>query len=146
MKVIILKKVKGMGEIGSIKDVTDGYALNFLIPQKIAEPATAGNIARLKKKQATEVKQIDHELILSQKKAKQLASIVIKIKGKCNSEGKLYSAIGIDHLADELKAKGIDIEPRQINLTKPIKELGQYSIVIILSQGIESKIKVIITE
>ncbi|NCN07553.1 50S ribosomal protein L9 [Candidatus Falkowbacteria bacterium] len=146
MKVIFIKKIKKIGEIGDIKEVSDGYAINFLIPQKIAEPASVKNVNKFRNIKQQDNKQANKALVLAQKKAKQLQGLVIKIIGKCNDDGKLYSSISADMIVDKLKDRGINIESSQINLLKPIKDLGKHSVFIVLSHGLESEITVIVNE
>lgn len=146
MRVILLKRARGIGDIGNIKEVADGYALNFLIPQRIAELATSANIEKFKAYETKELKQSDQDLISTQKKAQQLAGLIIEIKGTCNRDGKLYSAIGTAVVVEKLKEKGINVDSRQVNLIKPIKELGEHTVFIILNHGLESEITVIVTE
>jgi len=144
MKVILLKKIKEIGNIGDIKEVADGYALNFLIPQKIAEPAIAENIAKLKKHKEEAIKMAEEDLILAQKNVKKLQGIVVELKGKCSVDGKLYSSITPSIIAEKLKEKGVSIKKKQINLIKPIKELGEHSVFIVLNHGLEAEITVIV--
>lgn len=146
MKVILLKKIKGIGDIGEIKEVADGHALNFLVPQKMAEPATVENIFKLKKHKEEAIKGAEQDLILAQKNAKKLQGIILELKGKSSGDGKLYSSISSSMIADKLKARGINIEKKQINLVKPIKELGEHSVFIILNHGLEVEITVIVHE
>jgi len=146
MKIILLQKIKGTGNIGDIKEVADGYALNFLIPQKLAEPATPANINKLQKKQTELVNKSSQELVSAQKIAQKLAGIVLEIKSHGNNEGKLYSAVSATIIVEKLKQKGFDIETKQINLIKPIKEFGEYSVFVVLNHGLEAEITVVVTE
>lgn len=146
MKVILLKRVKTIGDIGDIKEVSDGYAINFLIPQKLVEPATVENMSKLKSIKNQSLKKADEDLILTQKIANQLSGLVIEISSKSSSDGKLYSAISVGMIAEKLKEKGIMIDKKQINLMKPIKELGEHSVFIILNHGLEPEITVIVNE
>lgn len=144
MKVILLKKIKKLGEIGDIKEVADGYALNFLFSQKIAEPATAENISQLKMHRQEALKKAEEDLILAQQKVKKLQGVVVELTGKCSGEGKLYSSVSAAMIADKLKEKGIAIEKKQINLIKPIKELGEHAVFIVFNHGLEAEITVVV--
>ncbi|MDO8668773.1 MAG: 50S ribosomal protein L9 [Candidatus Buchananbacteria bacterium] len=146
MKVILLKRIKRIGDIGDIKEVADGHALNFLIPQKMAEPATAENISKLKNHKEEATKKAEEDLILAQKNAKKLQGTVMEIKGKPNSEGRLYSSISASTIVDKLKEMGISITKKQVNLLEPIKELGEHSVFIVLDHGLEAEINIIVSE
>lgn len=146
MKVILLKKIKGVGNIGDIKEVSDGYAINFLIPQKNAEIATPENISKLKKHKEEAIKKAEEDLVLAQQNVRKLQGVVLELKGKSSGDGKLYSSIGTNVIVDKLKEKGINIDKKQVNLVKPIKELGEHSVFIILNHGLEAEITVIVNE
>lgn len=146
MKVILLKKIKGVGDIGDIKEVSDGYAVNFLIPQKNAENASAENISKLKKHKEEAIKKAEQDLSLAQQNVKKLQGVVLELKGKSSGDGKLYSSIGAGIIADKLKEKGVLIDKKQINLVKPIKEFGEHSVFVVLNHGLEAEITVIVNE
>ncbi|OGY44661.1 MAG: 50S ribosomal protein L9 [Candidatus Buchananbacteria bacterium RIFCSPHIGHO2_02_FULL_40_13] len=146
MKIILLKKVKNLGDIGDIRKVADGYALNFLIPQKMAGLASAQNLNNLVKAKAESIKLAAKDLALAQAKATKLQGLAIEIKAKANNEGKLYSAISTSAIAGKLREKGLDVEHKQINLMKPIKELGEYSALVVFNHGLEAEITIVVTE
>ena len=144
MKIILLRKIKNLGNIGDIKEVADGHALNFLLPQKLAEQATQENINKLNNHKAAAIKKAEEDLTLAQQLAQKLRGMIIEMKGKCNEEGRLYSAVSCTMIANKLKEQGINIASKQVNLIKPIKELGEYSVFIVLNHGLEAEITVIV--
>ena len=146
MKIILLRKIKNLGNIGDIKEVADGHALNFLLPQKLAEPATAENINKLKSHKEEAQKKAQEDLVSAQKFAQKLKGLVIEIKSKCNRAGRLYSAISCTMIAEKLKERGIDITSKQVNLIKPIKKLGEHSVFIVLNHGLEAEIKIVVNQ
>jgi large subunit ribosomal protein L9 len=123
MKVILTKDVRNMGPAGSAHDVADGHAINFLIPRKMAMPATAGTLAKAEmfKKQAEDRKAIDAGLL--KQKIASLAEGRIVITHKANDKGHLYDAV---NAADIAKATDLPVEV--ISLEKPIKEVGEFEI------------------
>lgn len=146
MKVILLKKVKGLGNPGDIKDVSDGYAVNFLFPQKLAVAGTDKNIAELKNKKEQIAKQVETGLAQAEKMASALGGTVVEISGKSNEEGKLYASITPTAIAKKLQEKGFEIKPIQINLAVPIKEVGEHSVLVLFDHGLEAEITVIVGE
>ena len=98
------------------------------------------------KNKAELIKKANQELILAQEMAQKFTGVVLEIKGKCSSDGTLYSAISVPMIVDSLKARNLNINSQQINLLKPIKELGDHSVFIVLGHGLEVEITVTVTE
>ncbi len=146
MKVLLLKDIKDVGNLGEIKEVADGYARNFLFPQGLAEVATEQNIQRMKQERERQEKLAESDLIQTGKLADKLNGAVLAIRGKVNAQGKFYAAISAAKIAGKLKEKGFDIRPDQIFLPEPIKEIGEYNIIINLNHGLEGEITVMATE
>ena len=146
MQVILLKKIVGLGEVGDIKEVSEGYARNFLFVQNLAEPATQSNIEKLKKDQAEQVRKAEKDLLITEKIADRLNGLVIEIKSKANDAGKLYAAITPAMIVKKLKEKDFTIKKEQIILIEAIKELGEYPIAIQLNHGLEAEITIIVSE
>jgi large subunit ribosomal protein L9 len=129
MRVIFLKDVPRVGKRHEVKEVNDGYAINFLFPRKLAEAATSTNVANLerRKKEVEITREIQDELL--DKNLEEIKNKTITIKGKSNDKGSLFSAIKQKDLVDELKKEHrIEIKEEFILLDKPIKEVGEYEI------------------
>ncbi len=144
MKVILLKDIPKIGHKNEIKDVSDGYVLNFIIPRRLGVKATEAEIKKLETlKSAGETeKKIQHELL--SKSLENLSAITVSIKEKANEKGHLFEGIHKERLAEEIeKISGIVLDPEFIDLPKPIKEIGDY-IVPISAQGRKGKVKVVI--
>ena len=129
MKVIFLKDVPRVGKKYDIKEVNDGYALNFLFPQKLAEMATAQAMALLEKQQKEIIVEREIQEGLLIKNLEEIKGKTITIKGKANQKGSLFSAIHKKELKEELeKNHKIEIGEDFIILEKPIKEIGEFEI------------------
>lgn len=128
MKVLLLKDVPKIGRKNDIKEVSDGYARNFLFPKKLAEPATKDTAVRVAKiKTETEqMKKVNEDLLL--KNLKSLAETPIVIQGKANEKGHLFAAIHKEEILLKLKEYGLSIPEACIELNKPIKEMGSHAI------------------
>ncbi len=129
MRIILLKDINKLGKKGEVKNVSDGFAMNFLLPQKMAEKATEEKIqfARSQenktKEQAARGKQEREELL------KKLNGIKLIITGKASDGGKLFKGIAASELADELKKqKKIELPEKFINLKKHLKDLGEHRV------------------
>ncbi len=144
MKVIFLKDVPRVGKKYDVKEVNDGYATNFLLPRKLAEVATMKAVAELeKRKKSIEIeREVQESLLL--KNLEEIKGKVIKMKGKANEKGSLFSAIHTKEIVEAMKAQNhADIGEEFIVLEKPIKETGEHEIPISI-KGKKSSFKLIV--
>lgn len=129
MKVILLKNVPKVGQKYDIKQVSDGYALNFLIPQKLAEVATVSAVKKVETLKAADAssRKVQEELLF--KNLKQVNETKIEMSGKANDKGHLFSGIHKEEIVIALKTQAhLDLLPEFIDLSKPIKEVGEHKI------------------
>jgi large subunit ribosomal protein L9 len=144
MKVILLKDAKKIGKKYDVKEVSDGYALNLLIPQGIAIAATAEAVKQndLIKAKMTAEEKIQTDLL--EKNIKSLESIVLNIFGKVNEKGHLFAGLHKEDLAKELsKQVHVQINSEAIQLEHPIKEVGEYMIEV-KADGKSAKFKLVV--
>jgi len=147
MKVIFMQDVKGSGKKGEIKNVSDGYARNFLITKGLAVEATPKNLSDLEGKQASAQHKIDVDTAEAKKTADILNDKKVIIKAKAGSSGKLFGAVTSAQIADEIAAQyGQKVEKKKISLKSEIKNFGEYEAEIKLYTGISAKMKVEVTE
>jgi len=144
MKVILLKDTPKIGKKFEIKNVSDGYAQNYLIPNKLAEVATKETEARIALAKALyneKIKETEAELL---KKLKEIKDAVITIKGKANEKGVLFAGIHNEDLLSYIKKEfDLGLSPEHIVTKEPIKEIGEHT-VDILVQDKKTSIKVIV--
>ena len=141
MKIILLQDVPGTGERGDVKEVSHGYARNFLIPKKLAKMATSETISDLEKQEEKKVREMEKELKDNQKSAGKLDGAEIEIRVEANKNGTLYSAIGAKAICQELKKQTkISINPKQLELKKGIKEIGDFEIPVKFLHGLEATV------
>jgi len=143
MKVILLKNVDNLGKEGEVKDVADGYARNFLIPQNFAAAATGQAIREAEQQKEKLASRDQSELEESQKLAEQLdgRELFIKVKEK---DGTLFGSVNEKTIAKTFADEGTKIEPSWIKIADPIKEVGDYDVQMELPHGLEANIKVIL--
>jgi large subunit ribosomal protein L9 len=147
MKVILLKDVPGTGKRGEVKEVSDGYAQNFLLKKKLAKIATDKIVADMKKKEVKQKRKNKTELTQFQKKAAKIDGAEIEVTEKVNESGTLYAALSSAKIVKAIKQQlGVTIKPDQIKATAVIKELGEHNIVIAFGQGIDAELRVIVME
>ena len=128
MKVIFLKDVKGSGKKGEIKEVSDGYANNFLIKTGLAKKVDATSLNENKtQKQANDYHK-EQERLAALEVKKQIDGKTIALKIKCGENGKTFGSITSKEIADALGANGIKLDKKKIELTESIKSVGSYKI------------------
>lgn len=146
MKVVLLKDVKGQGKRDDIINVSDGYARNFLFPQKLAMEATAGAMKEIQLKRAAQDARDAEALRQAQEKADGLKGKVIDLKVKCGDKGRLYGSVTTAEVAEALeKQHGVKVDKRKLDLGEPIKEVGIREISVWLYAGVTTKMKLNIT-
>ena len=151
MKIYLLQNIPKLGRKGEIKNVADGYALNYLFPNKLAQKADKKIIEKVseqrEKKLIEEKKQEETALKL----VKDFKNLVLEIPLKFSKKGKeAYDSVNIKRIIEELKNKGINLKENQIQLKNPLKKEGDYEVNLNLYPGINAslkiKIKAIISE
>ena len=147
MKVIFNVDVKGQGKKGELKEVSDGYARNFLLPRGLAAEATTDNINTLKLKEKAKQAQIAREKAEAEENAKKLSGVQVTIRAKAGKNGKLFGAVTSQEIADALKAQfNIDIEKNKIVQAEPIKTFGSFSVKAKLGYEISGTVNVLVVE
>ena len=143
MKVILTKDVSGTGKSGEVKDVADGYARNFLIPRKLAIPATGGALKGVEQKKAAEQKKVAAEEAAARTLAERLTSAPVVLTARVGDQGRLYGSITSADIADQLSAHlGQPIDKRKIELDDPIRQLGSHDVTIRLHRAVSAVVKV----
>ncbi|MEI7765511.1 MAG: 50S ribosomal protein L9 [bacterium] len=133
MKVIFLKDVPRVGKRNDVKEISDGYAVNFLFPRKLAVMATPQNLSVLERsqKEVTIKREVQEGLLL--KNLEEIKGIVLTIKSKSNEKGSLFQAIHKKELVDAIqKEKHVEIDEDFIVLEKPVKEIGEFEIPVLI--------------
>ncbi len=140
MKVILLKDVKGVGRKFEEKNVSDGYAANFLMPKKLAVASAGSAASQVKQLIAQEHASREKEGVRLKESLAKIANTTITINMKANENGNLFASLNTEKLAKFLKEdKGIVINPDHIVLSEPIKETGTFEIPISISPGVETR-------
>lgn len=147
MKVIFTQDVKGSGKKGEIKEVSDGYARNFLIGKGLAVEANAKNLSDLAGKKSSEQHKIDVAKQEAMDNAAKLKDKKVTIKSKAGAGSKLFGAVTAANVADAVAQQlGIKVEKKKVSLSSDIKTFGTYTAEIKLYTGISAKITVDVTE
>jgi large subunit ribosomal protein L9 len=142
MKVILRQKYENLGEVGDVIEVKEGFAINFLIPRKIAYVALKGNIRALEEEKKVIVKKESQELQTAEALAAELEKVSVSIPVQVGEEDKIFGSVTTQMIADALKEKGHDLDRRKIEIDEQIKSLGIYSASVKLHPKVTAKIKV----
>ena len=147
MKVIFKVDVRGQGKKGEMKEVSDGYARNYLLPRGLAAEATADNINAMKLKEKAKAAQLAREKAQAQENARKLEGIQVIIRARAGGAGKLFGAVTSQEISDALKEQfDIDIEKNKIVQAEPIKSFGSYTVKAKLGFETSGNINVLVVE
>lgn len=142
MKVILRKNYEGLGEIGKVVDVRDGYARNFLIPQKVAYPYAPGYLKMIENEKRAYEARVNREIQDAKVFADKLNGVELTIEVQAGEEDKLFGSVTSQMIAEKLAEKGIEVDRRRIELEEPIKMLGSYKVPVKLHQQVSAEISV----
>ena len=142
MKVVLLKDVRIVGKRDDIITVSDGYARNFLFPQKLAAEATPGALKEIARKRAAQDAREAEMRAEAQAKAELLKNKIITLEVKCGDKGRLYGSVTAAEVAEALeKQHGIQVDKRKLDIGDPIREVGVREISVWLYSGITTPMK-----
>jgi large subunit ribosomal protein L9 len=146
-EAILLKDVEGVGEKGSVVDVSKGYLRNFLIPRKLAQPATRGAVQAAQRRVEAEERARAQAQSRSQEDAELLNRTVLTIAQQAGDDGRLFGSVTTQDIADAIReARNISVDRRRIHLDEPIRHVGTYMVVVEIDDGVTSTVKTIVTE
>ena len=142
MKVILTQDIPSLGKSGELKDVADGYARNFLIPQKKAVSAAGGAYRAWQHDIASREEKRKREREEAEIAATRIASTTLTMGVKVGEGGKLYGSITSKDIADALARRGINVDRHRIDLGEPLKSLGTYKVAIRVFPGLEPEVTI----
>lgn len=142
MKVILREDIETLGEAGTIVNVKDGYARNFLVPRKLAYVATAGALKRIEQEMKIRGKKVEIEKANLTEVAAKLAEIAVTIPMKVGEEERLYGSVTPMMIAESLANQGFAVDRRAISIEEPIRTLGQHEIAIKFKHGVAATVRV----
>lgn len=146
MKVIFLKDVKGQGKKGEVKDLSEGYVRNFLLPKGLVAAASEGNVKQLEHQKQSETKRKDKEKADAQELAAKLGEMIVVIKSKAGEGGRLFGSITSKQIAEELEKKGIHLDKRKIEMNDAIRSLGTMTVKVKLYPEVTAELRVQVSE
>ncbi len=144
MKVILTQDVSKLGKSGEMKAVADGYATNYLIPNKLAVPAAGGAYRAWQHDIASREEKRNRERGEAEVTANRISSTTLTMGVKVGEGGKLYGSITGKEIAEALGRRGIDVDRHKIELDEPLKSLGTYKVAIKVYQGMTPEVTVVV--
>ena len=142
MQIILQEDVEKLGHRGDVVTVKPGYARNFLLPRKLAIEATAGNMKALERIRSALSEKTATELDAAQKQAELLNIVSLRFTRKTGENDQMFGSVTTADVAEGLAARGFKTDKRQVQLTDPIKALGEYSVTIKVFRDVTANIKV----
>lgn len=146
-QAILLEDVESLGRRGEPIDVAPGYLRNYLIPRKLAAPATEGSLQEAQRRQAAEERAAQARAEREEKAASLLSKTVLTIHQRAGEDGKLFGSVGPKEIVEAIsEARGLRFERGQVRLEQPIREIGTHMVEIELADGAVASVKTIVAE
>jgi len=146
-QAILLEDVESLGQRGTPVDVSPGYLRNYLIPRKLAAPATPGALEEAQRRQAAAEKAAKVRAEREEQAASLLSKTVLTIHQRAGEDGKLFGSVGAKEIVDAIQdARDVRIDRRKVRLEQPLREIGTHMVEIELADGAVATVKTIITE
>jgi large subunit ribosomal protein L9 len=144
-QAILLTDVESLGERGTVVDVSAGYLRNFLIPRKLAEPATAGSVQAAAKRRESAERAVREAAERARENAALLGRTVLTIPQQAGDDGRLFGSVTTQDIADAIRdARGIRIDRRKVHLDEPIRHTGTYMVVVEIVDDVTATVKTMV--
>ena len=146
MKLILREEVANLGQAGDVVNVKPGYARNYLLPQGLAYMASAANIGRIETEARMREEKARRDYLEANRQASRLEELVITVVARAGDEGQLFGSVTVRDICEKLAEAGIDFEldPRAVQLSAPIKSVGEHSVPVRFPSGVEVELQVIV--
>lgn len=145
-QAILLQSVEQLGERGDVVDVADGYLRNFLVPRKLAQPATAASIAEAKRRLEAAERALAEQEQRAQENAALLRRTVLTISHQAGDDGRLFGSVTAQQIVDAVRqARGLKLDRRRVHLEEPIKTTGTHMVTVEVADGVQATLKTIVT-
>jgi large subunit ribosomal protein L9 len=146
-QAILLQDVEKLGERGTVVDVSKGYLRNYLMPRKLAEPATKGAIAAAARREAAAERAVAEAAERAQESAAVLSRTVLTIAHQAGDDGRLFGSVTAQDIVDAIKdARGLNIDRRKVHLDEPIRTVGTRMVDVEVGDGVVASVKTMVVE
>jgi large subunit ribosomal protein L9 len=144
-EVVLLQDVKTLGERGSVVDVSKGYLRNYLVPRKLAQPATKGAIETIRQRQEAAERAARNAIEQAEENVKLLGRTVLTIPQQAGADGRLFGSVTAQDIAAAIReARGLRIEKKNVHLPEPIKNVGTYMVVVEVAEDVTATVKTMV--
>jgi large subunit ribosomal protein L9 len=144
-EAILLADVETLGEQGAVIDVSKGYLRNYLIPRKLAQPATKGAVEAIRQQQAAAERAERNAVEKAQENVSLLNRTVLTVPQQAGADGRLFGSVTAQDIATAIKeARGLKIDKRNVHLPEPIKNVGTYMVVVDVVENVTATIKTMV--
>ena len=145
-QAILLKDVDTLGGRGEVVDVSPGYLRNYLVPRKLAQPATDASIAEVRRREEAAERASAEAAARAEEAAGLLRKTVLTISHQAGDDGRLYGSVTSQEIADAVRqARGVRLDKRRIRLEEPIRTTGTHMVTVEVAEGVTAEIKTIVT-
>lgn len=146
-QVILLQDVENVGAKGNVVDVSKGYLRNYLVPRKLAQPATKGLIEQARKAAEAQERTAAQAVQAAEEQAAVLNRTVVTIAQQAGDDGRLFGSVTPQDIADAIKdARGLEVDKRHVALEEPIRNVGTYQVVVEVASGVTATVKTIVVD
>lgn len=142
MKVILNANVEGVGHLGDLLEVSEGYARNYLLPRRLALEANPRNVKALEHAKRVMAEKVRKEKLEIEALAKKMSAVSLTIPAQVGKDDKLFGSVTVKDIADGLAAQGFEVDRRRIQLAQPIKELGTFAIPVKMHRDVTASVSV----
>jgi len=144
-QAILLQDVESLGERGAVVDVSNGYLRNYLLPRKLAEPATKGSIEAAERRRQAAERAAQEAVQRAQENAALLGRTVLTIPQQAGEDGRLFGSVTPQDIVEAIReARGIRLDRRKVHLEDPIRNVGTYMVVVEVADGVTATVKVMV--
>jgi len=146
-QAILTQDVEQLGERGTVVDVSAGYLRNYLIPRKLAQPATKGALEAAQERRAAAERAERESKARAQENAALLGKTVLTIEQQAGDDGRLFGSVTAQDIADAIReARGIKVDKRKVHLEDPIRHIGTHMVVVEIDDGVMATVKTMVVE
>jgi len=146
-EAILLQDVEQLGERGAVVDVSKGYLRNYLIPRKLAEPATKGSIEAARRRREAAERAVAEATARAQENAALLNRTVLTIPHQAGEDGRLFGSVTAQDIVDAIReARGLRLDRRRVHLDEPIRSVGTRMVTVEVADGVEATVKTMVVE
>ena len=145
-QAILTQDVESLGEKGDVIDVSPGYLRNFLVPRKLAQPATAGSVAEAQRRKESAERAVRELAEKAQENAALLSKTVLTITHPAGDDGRLFGSVTAQEIVDAIRqARGLRLDRRKVQLEEPIRQTGSHMVTVEVHDGVTATVKTIVT-